>query len=77
MSVFEDAIPELARAGNWRQYYIQQGCERAYAANVADEPVLEDLLEMLVVQHDGMGVRSAVRLICAVGVALTQLEGRR
>jgi hypothetical protein len=67
-TVWDDAVPELARAGNWRGYYIYRACVEEY-------PVLEDLLEMLVVDHDGIGVTNAIHLIAAAGVVLEQLEG--
>jgi len=74
MTVWDEAVPELERAGYKRELYIFLACDRAYEACVEQYPVLERLRKRLMAIDLGIGRGSAIKLIAAIGVLLHQSE---
>jgi hypothetical protein len=74
MTIWDQMIPELEKAGPWRTLCIQQSCAQAYIECAQEQPVLADLLELLVLNHDGIGVQTGMALIAAVGAVMNKLE---
>lgn len=73
MSIWEEAVPELERAGGWKAYYIEGACQRAVASQADEYPVLVDLVEMLVLENEGVGAKTAMHIIAEIGLVLNKL----